>query len=212
MEEIFVLVVGAGPAGLGIAACLTKKSIPYIVLEKVHVVAREMIFVEMHLLKYFSLSIVDALVTLSSNLKYGNLSKYGIYRLNEGPFLLKATKGRIPVIDVGTIGKIQYGEIKVLPGIEKINKSKVIFEDKVELSFDAIIFATGFKSTACEWLKDYDFILKNDGFLKNCFPNHWKGKNKLYCVGLSRMGLQGVSKDAIAIANDIETVLRTMLR
>uniref|UniRef100_A0A803L7E0 Flavin-containing monooxygenase n=1 Tax=Chenopodium quinoa TaxID=63459 RepID=A0A803L7E0_CHEQI len=177
----------------------------------VHVVAREMIFVGMHLLKYFSLSTVDALVTLASNLKYGDLSKYGIYRPNEGPMLLKATKGRIPVIDVGTIAKIQSGEIKVLPRIERINKSKVIIEDKVELSFDAIIFATGFKSTACEWLTDYDFILKNDGFPKNRFPNHWKGKNKLYCAGLSRMGLQGVSKDAIDIVNDIEMVLRTMV-
>ena len=76
-------------------------------------VAREMIFVGMNLLKYFSLSTVDALVTLASNLKYGNLSKYGIYRPNEGPFLLKATKGRSPVIDVGTIAKIQSGYITV---------------------------------------------------------------------------------------------------
>uniref|UniRef100_A0A803KVB6 Flavin-containing monooxygenase n=1 Tax=Chenopodium quinoa TaxID=63459 RepID=A0A803KVB6_CHEQI len=201
-----VLVVGCGNSGMEISydLCNSGANTSIIIRNPVHVVAREMIFVGMHLLKYFSLSTVDALVTLASYLKYGNLSNYGIYRPNEGPFLLKATKGRSPVIDVGTIAKIQSGEIKVLPGIESINKSKVIFEDKVELNFDAIIFATGFKSTACEWLT-------NDGFPKNRLPNHWKGKNKLYCAGLSRMGLQGVSKDAIAIANDIEMVLRTVI-
>ncbi|KAL2940608.1 putative indole-3-pyruvate monooxygenase YUCCA10 [Bienertia sinuspersici] len=34
MEETTVLVVGAGPAGLAISACLTKKYIPHIILEK----------------------------------------------------------------------------------------------------------------------------------------------------------------------------------
>ncbi|XP_021775069.1 probable indole-3-pyruvate monooxygenase YUCCA10 [Chenopodium quinoa] len=208
-----VLVVGCGNSGMEISydLCNLGANTSIVVRNPVHVVAREMIFVGMHLLKYIPLSMVDAIVTFASKLKYGNLSKYGIHRPNEGPFFLKATKGRSPVLDVGTIAKIQSADIKVLPGISRINKTKVIFEDDVELAFDAIIFATGFKSTACDWLKDYDYILKNDGFPKNRFPNHWKGKNKLYCAGLSRMGIQGASKDAIAITNDIEMVVRAMI-
>uniref|UniRef100_A0A803M3S3 Flavin-containing monooxygenase n=1 Tax=Chenopodium quinoa TaxID=63459 RepID=A0A803M3S3_CHEQI len=208
-----VLVVGCGNSGMEISydLCNLGADTSIVIRNPVHVVTREIVFVGMHLLKYFSFSIVDPLITFASKLMYGNLSKYGIHRPNEGPFFLKATKGRSPIIDVGTIDKIQSGEIKVLPRIASINKSKVIFEDKVELEFDAIIFATGYKSTTCEWLKDYDNIIKDDGFPKNRFPNHWKGKNELYYTGLSRMGLQGISKDAIVIANDIDMVLKTMV-
>ncbi|XP_021862782.1 probable indole-3-pyruvate monooxygenase YUCCA10 [Spinacia oleracea] len=204
-----VLVVGCGNSGMEISYDLSNSgaNTSTVIRNPVHVVDREMVFVAMQLVKYLSLSTVDALVSFASKLKYGDLSKYGIFRPKEGPFFLKINKGRSPVIDVGTIAKIQSGDIKVLPGIERINKNKVVFKDKVELDFDAIIFATGFKSTACEWLKDYDYILKDDGFPKNRCPNHWKGKNKLYCAGLSRMGIQGATKDAIAITDDIEMVL-----
>uniref|UniRef100_A0A803M3R0 Flavin-containing monooxygenase n=1 Tax=Chenopodium quinoa TaxID=63459 RepID=A0A803M3R0_CHEQI len=109
-----LLVVGCGNSGMEISydLCNSGANTSIIIRNPVHVVAREMIFIGMHLLKYFSLPTVDALVTLASKLKYGNLSKYGIYRQNEGPLLLKTTKGRNPVIDVGTIAKIQSGEIK----------------------------------------------------------------------------------------------------
>ncbi|KAL2940602.1 putative indole-3-pyruvate monooxygenase YUCCA10 [Bienertia sinuspersici] len=193
-----VLVVGCGNSGMEIGYDLCNSganSTSIVIRNPVHVVTREMVYIGMHLLKYLSLSVVDSLVTLASKLKYGNLSKYGIHRPKKGPFLLKATVGRSPV----------------LPAIASINKSKVLFEDRMESQFDAIIFATGFKSTACEWLKDYDYVLKDNGFPKNRFPKHWKGENGLYCAGLSRMGLQGLSKDAIAIASDIEYSLRAMV-
>ncbi|KAJ8439409.1 hypothetical protein Cgig2_001749 [Carnegiea gigantea] len=96
----------------------------------------------------------------------------------------------------------------VLPGISRIFENSVLFEDQYEAHFDAIIFATGYKNTTCEWLKDYDYILNDNGYLKNRFPNHWKGKNRLYCAGLSRMGLLGVSNDAVAIVDDIQAILR----
>ncbi|KMT18218.1 hypothetical protein BVRB_2g023880 [Beta vulgaris subsp. vulgaris] len=208
-----VLVVGCGNSGMEISYDLFNfgANTSIVIRNPVHVLTREMICVGMHLLKYFGLSLVDTLITLAGKFKYGDLSKYGIHRPNKGPFLLKATTGRSSVIDVGTVAKIQSGEIKVLPGVVSIDENKIVFENNLESHFDAIIFATGFKSTTCEWLKDYDFILKNDGFPKERFPNHWKGKNKVYCAGLSRMGLQGVSRDAIAIANDIEVVLRSII-
>ncbi|CAK9134802.1 unnamed protein product [Ilex paraguariensis] len=43
---------------------------------------------------------------------------------------------------------------------------------------------------------------------KNRFPTHWKCENGVYCAGLSKMGLAGVSMDAKAIANDINIVVR----
>lgn len=67
----------------------------------------------MVLLKFIPLKMVDKVVVRLGKLKYGNLSKLGIRRPNEGPFYLKATKGRSATIDVGCIKKIKQAEIKV---------------------------------------------------------------------------------------------------
>ena len=49
-----------------------------------------------------------------ARLEYGDLTKFGIYRPLRGPFANKNVTGRSPVIDVGTIGKIQNEDIKVI--------------------------------------------------------------------------------------------------
>lgn len=38
-------------------------------------------------------------------------------------------------------------------------------------------------------------------------PQHWRGKNGIYCAGLSRQGIAGCSSDAKNIAEDIMFVL-----
>ncbi|KAK9742357.1 hypothetical protein RND81_03G166600 [Saponaria officinalis] len=206
-----VLVVGCGNSGMEIGYDLANYGArtSIVVRNSFHVVSKEMIWVGMHLLKYLSIWVVDILVLMAVKIKYGDLSKYGIHRPEEGPFFIKATKGRSPVIDVGTVAKIRSGKIKVCPGISRINKNSVVFENEVESHFDAIVFATGFRSTVCEWLKDYEYLMKDDGFPKNRFPNHWKGSKRLYCAGLARMGLQGLSRDAQAIAADIKSTLQS---
>lgn len=62
-------------------------------------------------------------------------------------------------------------------------------------------------SLECD-LQGDDFLLGEDGMCKQSFPNHWKGKNGLYCVGLSRRGLYGAAADAVNVANDIKQLLR----
>lgn len=52
-----------------------------------------------------------------------------------------------------------------------------------------------------------DDLLNEDGFPKPSFPNHWKGKNGLYCVGLSRRGFYGANLDAQNVANDIASLI-----
>lgn len=47
------------------------------------------------------------------------------------------------------------------------------------------------------------YLLNEDGMPKQPYPTHWKGKDGLYCGGLSGRGLPGVSMDAQMIANDI---------
>ena len=74
---------------------------------------KESVALGMSLLKYLPVYVVDALVLVHANFIYGDLSKYGIQRPKIGPFTQKAITGRSPVIDVGTIKKIQGGEIRV---------------------------------------------------------------------------------------------------
>jgi indole-3-pyruvate monooxygenase len=50
-----------------------------------------------------------------------------------------------------------------------------------------------------------DYLLNEDGLPKPSYPNHWKGKNGLYCVGFSRKGIYGASSDAQNIADHIKS-------
>ncbi|KAL8149013.1 putative indole-3-pyruvate monooxygenase YUCCA10 [Apium graveolens] len=204
-ENKHVLVVGCGNSGMEIALDLANHGakVSVVVRRPVHVLSRGMVHWGLSLLKYFPYYIVDFLMVLFSKIKYGDLSKYGIHRPQEGPFSLKVKSGKYPVIDVGTCHKIKSGEIQVLPGLRSIGESEVLFEDSRSYPFDSIIFATGFTRSTKTWLKGDSYLLNDDGIPKPEFPKHWKGEKGLYCVGLARRGLYGAAMDAQNIANDI---------
>ncbi|KAF5199481.1 Flavin-containing monooxygenase [Thalictrum thalictroides] len=204
-----VLVVGSGNSGMEIAYDLYNHGActSIVVKSPFHVLTKWMVRLGMNLLNNFRISWVDSVVTTMANLRYGDLSKYGIPRPAQGPFLLKVTTGRSPVLDVGTVDAIVKGGIKVLPAISSINKNNVVVANGEAHQFDVIIFATGYRSTATYWLKDYDGLLNKEGMPKHKFPDHWKGSNGLYCAGLARTGLTGVNMDARAVADDIKTLL-----
>ncbi|GAU44776.1 hypothetical protein TSUD_27450 [Trifolium subterraneum] len=183
-ESKKVLVVGCGNSGMEIAYDLQNWGAnPSIVIRSsFHVFSRELIHQGMSMVNYFPVRVVDAIITFLAKLKYGDLSKYGIYRPKEGPLHLKNITGKSAVIDVGTIAKIKEGAIKVVPSnIKRIEKKKVIFEN-MEEEFDVLIFATGYRSVVNKWLK---------------------GELGLYCAGLAKRGLFGVKMDAESIAEDI---------
>jgi indole-3-pyruvate monooxygenase len=205
-----VLVVGSGNSGMEIALDLSnydaKTSI--IVRSPVHFVSREIVYLALILLKYLPLKMVDSVVVMLSKFVYGDLNKYGIKRPSEGPFYMKVKYGKYPVIDVGTFNKIKTGEIQVLSAeVESVENDVVLLKNGKSYQFDAIVFCTGFKRSTNLWLKGDDYLLNNDGIPKVSYPNHWKGKKGLYCVGLSRRGLYGATEDAQNIANDIKLMM-----
>ncbi|XP_073158071.1 probable indole-3-pyruvate monooxygenase YUCCA10 [Henckelia pumila] len=204
-----VLVVGSGNSGMEISLDLAnygaKTSI--VVRSPIHILSRTMTHVGLLLLKYLSLNQIDSILIMMSKLVYGDLSTFGIQRPDEGPFLMKDKYGKYPVIDLGTCRKIKNGKIQVLPGVKSIRGKSVIFENGTEYSFDAIVFATGFKRSTKEWLKGDDYLLNDDGLPMPSYPNHWKGKNGLYCSGLARKTIYGAGIDAQKIATDIKALL-----
>uniref|UniRef100_A0A7C9DDF2 Flavin-containing monooxygenase n=1 Tax=Opuntia streptacantha TaxID=393608 RepID=A0A7C9DDF2_OPUST len=207
-----VLVVGAGNSGMEIALDLANYGVmtSIVVRSPVHILSRAMVNIGLLLLKYMPYYVVDTLMVALSKLKYGDVTKYGLRRppQGQGPFYLKVASGKYPIIDVGTFQKIKSGEIKVLPAVRSIREGNYVeFEDGRSHAFDAIIFATGFRRSTNQWLQGDDYLLNEDGVAKLSFPNHWKGKNGLYCAGLARRGIYGAAMDAQNIANHINSLL-----
>ncbi|TVU26142.1 hypothetical protein EJB05_28678 [Eragrostis curvula] len=200
-----VLVVGCGNSGMEIAYDLASHGAhtSIVIRSPVHVMTKELIRLGMTLVQYLPVNMVDTVLVTMSNFVFGDLSRHGIARPKKGPLLLKSETGRSAVIDVGTVRLIKQGMIKVLGSISRIKGNTVEFKDLNESSFDAIVFATGYRSTANIWLKNGESMLNDDGLPRKIFPNHWKGANGLYCAGLAKRGLAGIAMDAKSIAKDI---------
>ncbi|KVI07494.1 probable indole-3-pyruvate monooxygenase YUCCA10 [Cynara cardunculus var. scolymus] len=205
-----VLVVGSGNSGMEIAYDLYNwgAQTSIVIRSPVHVFTKEIVQLGMYLLQYLPCSIVDSIVLMCGKLLYGDLSEYGIQRPVKGPFRIKQELGRSPVIDVGTIGRIKTRDIQVMTTIEDIDENQIKFTDGTEKHFDAIVFATGFRSTVRKWLKDDGGLFNEKGMPMHKSPNHWKGDHGLYCVGFASAGLFGISNDAKNIADDIFRIVR----
>ncbi|KAL5204264.1 hypothetical protein ABZP36_009135 [Zizania latifolia] len=203
--EKSVLVVGAGNSGMEIAYDLATHGAhtSVVVRSPVHIMTKELIRFGMTLAQKLPVTIVDAILVMVANFIFGDMSKHGIRRPKMGPLFLKSQTGRSPVIDVGTAELIKEGDIMVFKGISRIGANNVEFHGGKKFPFDAIVFATGYKSTVNTWLKNGESMFTVDGFPTKDFPNHWKGENGLYCVGFAKRGLAGISMDAKNIADDI---------
>uniref|UniRef100_A0A8I6YIB5 indole-3-pyruvate monooxygenase n=1 Tax=Hordeum vulgare subsp. vulgare TaxID=112509 RepID=A0A8I6YIB5_HORVV len=291
MENVVVLIVGAGPSGLSIAACLSQLSIPYVKLERescsaslsrnraydrlkldlakefcelphmsypvdaptyipkalfvkylddyverfnicpkyhtsvesstydndkkcwsivIHVMTKELIRLGMTLAHRLPLNLVDNILVMAANFIFGDLSRHGITRPKMGPMALKSKTGRSAVIDVGTVGLIKKGKIEVQGCTNKIFGNIVEFKCGKKISFDMIVFETGYKSTTNIWLKNGESMLNDNGLPIKEYQNHWKGENGLYCAGLARRGFAGIAADAKNTANDIKSMIGSM--
>ena len=80
-----------------------------------------------------------------------DLSRFGIRKPDVGPNTETFRNGRIPVFDIGAIGAIRRGAIRVIDGneraIESFTEKGVRFRGGEE-AFDAVILATGFEPRA----------------------------------------------------------------
>lgn len=86
----------------------------------------------------------DAVTGMSQKLTVGDLSKYGLGKPARAASF-DTRRGKIPVIDLGTLDEIKAGRIAVAPGIDRINAKTVTFTDGSERPFQAIILATGYR-------------------------------------------------------------------
>ncbi|KAF9620302.1 hypothetical protein IFM89_011037 [Coptis chinensis] len=205
-----VLVVGNGNSGMEISLdlCNNGAQASVSVRDTVHILPREMLGLStfglsIRLLRWLPLPLVDRFLLLCSWLIFGDTRQLGFKRPKIGPFEMKNTAGKTPVLDVGTLAKIRSGHIKVVPGLKRFtNKGAEFVDGRVE-EFDSIILATGYRSNVPSWLKEEELFSQKDGYPIKPFPNSWKGNNGLYSVGFTKRGLLGASLDSRKVAEDI---------
>ncbi|CAO2192945.1 unnamed protein product [Urochloa humidicola] len=212
MEGKAVLVVGGGNSGMEIAHDLAQAGAitSIAVRSELHLVTKEIWNVGMALYGYHVPAwIIDKLVLLMCAVVFGDTARHGLRRPALGPFTMKLTTPAYPVVDVGTYAKIRSGEVRVLPAAVKSVRGNVVeFADGSRHPFDAIVLATGYRSTVRRWLKSEDGLIGDDGLAARPYPEHWKGENGLYCAGMVRRGIYGSYEDAELIASDISELLR----
>lgn len=121
---------------------------------QLHLVSKEIWNVAMTLYPYLPVWLIDKLVLLMCAVVFGDTAKHGLRRPAIGPFTAKCTTTAYPVVDVGTYAKIRSGEIRVLShAVKSVHGNLVEFNDGKQYPFDAIVFATGYRSTVRRWLK-----------------------------------------------------------
>uniref|UniRef100_A0ACD5TUY1 Uncharacterized protein n=1 Tax=Avena sativa TaxID=4498 RepID=A0ACD5TUY1_AVESA len=204
-----VLVVGCGNSGMEMCLDLCEHgAIPFMsVRSGVHVLPREMLGtstfgIAMKLLRWLPVKLVDGFLLLVAKMILGSTEKYGLKRPKLGPLEIKGVTGKSPVLDVGAWSFIKSGDIKVVAEVESLGCNGARFVDGNEMAFDAVIFATGYRSNVPSWLQDGGFFTE-DGKPRSRWPGNWRGPNGLYCVGFSGRGLLGAGADALRAATDI---------
>ena len=146
-----VLVVGAGNSGAEIALDLLEHGArPSLCIRgPIHVVGRDLgpvpaldIAIAMEPLPD---ALRSAVMRAASLARYGSLRRWGIHRPRDG-MLAQIRRGRVPLIDVGTIGAIRRRQIEVVPGIAEFRRRRVRFANGEEREVDAVVFATGYRT------------------------------------------------------------------
>ncbi|KAL6626275.1 hypothetical protein ACP70R_030001 [Stipagrostis hirtigluma subsp. patula] len=202
-----VLVVGCGNSGMEIALDLADAGArtSIVVRSELHLVTKEIFNLGISLTKYLPIWIIDKLVLFMCYLVLGDTSRHGLRRPAMGPFARKQHCSAVPVIDAGTYSKIKTGEIQVRPAMTSVHGNTVEFADGTRHPFDAIVFATGYRSGIKRWLQDDGGMIGDDGRTRQ---GRVKGENGLYFVGLSGNTIQGSGAEAEIVADDISKQLR----
>jgi len=147
-----MLVVGMGNTGAEIALdlCENGARATLSLRNGVHIAPRDLFGIPIQIAatlaaRVLPISINDAIFPLILDLALGYPAKYGLKRPKQGILRQVACSSKIPVLDVGTVRKVAEGTIKVAPGISTVTENGVLFDGGQAGTFDAIIFATGYR-------------------------------------------------------------------
>jgi len=204
-----VLVVGAGNTGAEIALDLAEHGArPTMALRSpVNIVPRDFLGIPTHLTSIrigrLPLAVRDRIGRVVSRLAFGNLTRHGFARPEIGPLSAFELRGRVPLIDVGTIAAVKRGEIAVKPAVVRFTETGATFADGSTGNFDAVVLATGYRP-ALEEIVTVPGVLADGGY-----PRDWKGGSitpNLFFVGYKQPAtglLRQIAIEAEAVADAI---------
>lgn len=201
-----VLVVGAGNTGAEIALDLAQHGAhPTMALRSpVNIVPRDFLGMPLQAtsirIRKLPLAVRDRIGRLVSRLAFGDLTRHGFARPELGPLSAFEVRGRVPLIDVGTIAAVKRGEIAVKPAVVRFTGAGAAFADGSTGDFDAVVLATGYRPVL-------DEIVTVPGALApGGYPRDWKGGGatpNLFFVGYRQPAtglLRQIAIEAEAVA------------
>lgn len=204
-----VLVVGAGNSAVDIAMDLRahEAAVDLVVRGPTHVTPLDLLGVPAQvtsmLLYALPLRVADALGNAVLRVVYGDLSRYGIRRPAQGPLSRIVEDARVPMFDRGIIKKIKRGEIRVRPGVSRIEGERVFFEDGESAAFDVLVLATGYTTGLPALLPEQGDVLDARGWPRQTATDTGHG---LYFIGFKespRGLLNDIKDEALRLARAI---------
>lgn len=164
-----VLVVGIGNTGAEIAADLVEQaasSVAVSVRTAPAIVPRDFLGIPVQafgiLLSRLPGRVADRIAAAVARIALGDLTRYGLAKPQWLPF----SAHRIPVIDVGFVRYLKSGRISIRPSIAKFHGRGVAYLDGSAEDFDAVIFATGYR-TGLEDVLRVPGVLDQTGYPKS---------------------------------------------
>jgi len=97
-------------------------------------------------LSWLPSKVADALAAPLVRLTLGNIEQLGLRKSVHGPLTEIAVRGRVPLLDHGTLRLIRAGNIEVMGEVTELGETSAHFRDGGSREVDAIIAATGFRS------------------------------------------------------------------
>jgi cation diffusion facilitator CzcD-associated flavoprotein CzcO len=164
-----VLVVGFGNSGGEIALDLAEAGVDVALSVRgpVQILPRDLLGLPIVtwaiIYRHLPARLVDIVNAPVLRLALGSMEKLGLRRAAKGPLQMIREDGRVPLIDVGTLGKIRDGSIGIRPGIDRLTAEGVVFDDGRNENFHALILATGFRPDLRDLVPDVKNVFDQKG-------------------------------------------------
>lgn len=202
------LVVGIGNSGGEIALDLWESGAETAIAVRspVHVVPRDLFGLPAQVNSLYGVgrlpvAIADRIALAILDRAVGDLSPWGLRRPDIGPARQVVEKGRIPLIDIGTVALVKQGKIAIVPGPKAFAEEGVTLTDGREFKADLVVLATGFRP-AIEGFLDRAAEYTSDRGLPRSHGTEVPGAPGLYFIGY-RNPLTGQLHDIAAEARRV---------
>jgi putative flavoprotein involved in K+ transport len=124
----------------------------------------------------------DPLASAMQRATVGDLTRYGMPRPERGLISDFLARDRAPILDVGLIGLLKEGRVKVVPAVEGFDGPRVLLRGGRSLEPDAVIAGTGYVK-GLEPLVGHLGVLDQSGS-----PTHRGGEENPAAPGLHFIG------------------------